>query len=280
VGELGDPDGGDWRAGDRGLELTLRTAEKDAHSGRYGGAARNALRELAALLAGLHDAAGRIVVAGFGDDAQPITDAARAATAALPFDEDAWYRLIGASPWGDPALTPRERTTLAPTIEINGMWGGCTGAGTKTVLPAEAHAKITMRLAPGMDPARAQARLRAHLLAHVPDGVRLELTPEAGGRRRRRSIRSIRWLAALAILEEATGKRAFPARAGGTIPITALFKELMGIDSMTFGLAMPDEDVHAPNEFFRLESFDRGLVTWPRLLRALGGMEAAALRTA
>jgi acetylornithine deacetylase/succinyl-diaminopimelate desuccinylase-like protein len=262
-----------------GVEMTLRTAAKDGHSGRYGGAARNALREMAALLASLHDAEGRILVAGIGDDAVPITNAMREAAAVLPFDERQWYADFGGLPWGDPADTVRERTTLRPTIEINGLWGGYTGAGTKTVLPAEAHAKITMRLAPGMDPARAQARLRAHLFAHLPEGVRLDLTPEAGGTPASTLDASHPMVkAALDVLEQVEGKRAYPARAGGTIPITALFKEMMGIDSMTFGLAMPDEDVHAPNEFFRLSSFDRGLKTWPLLLTRLGRLTPADFR--
>jgi acetylornithine deacetylase/succinyl-diaminopimelate desuccinylase-like protein len=254
-----------------GLELTLRTAAKDGHSGRYGGAARNALREIAALLASIHDAEGRILVAGFADDAKPVTNAARAATAALPFDEAEWSAQLGATPWGDPAYTVRERTTLRPTIEINGLWGGYTGAGGKTVLPAEAHAKLTMRLAPGMDPAQAQARLRAHLLANTPPGVVLELTPERGGTPANTLDDDHPMLrAALGVLEQVHGQKAFPARAGGTIPITAIFKAMLGMDSMTFGLAMPDEDVHAPNEFFRLSSFDAGLKTWPMLLTELG----------
>jgi acetylornithine deacetylase/succinyl-diaminopimelate desuccinylase-like protein len=262
-----------------GLEMTLRTAAKDGHSGRYGGAARNALREMAALLASLHDDQGRIRVLGFGDDAVPITNAMRAAAAALPFDEAQWYADFGGVPWGDPADTVRERTTLRPTIEINGMWGGYTGAGTKTVLPAEAHAKITMRLAPGMDPAHAQARLRTHLQSHTPPRVQLDLSPERGGTPAATLDEDHPMLrAALGVLEREHGQRAYAARAGGTLPITAIFKEMLGMDSMMFGLAMPDEDVHAPNEFFRLSSFDEGLRTWPMLLSELGKLTPADFR--
>jgi acetylornithine deacetylase/succinyl-diaminopimelate desuccinylase-like protein len=262
-----------------GLELTLRTAAKDGHSGRYGGATRNALREMAALLASLHDDQGRIVVAGFGDDARPISNAMRAAAAALPFDEAQWYADFGGVPWGDPAFTVRERTTLRPTIEINGLWGGYTGAGTKTVLPAEAHAKLTMRLAPGMDPAQAQVRLRAHLLAHLPAGVQLDLSPEQGGTPAATLDEEHPMLqAALGVLEQVHGQRAYATRAGGTLPITAIFKEMLGMESMMFGLAMPDEDVHAPNEFFRLSSFDEGLRTWPMLLSELGKLSERAFR--
>ncbi len=259
-----------------GLEISLRTASKDGHSGRYGGAARNALREMAALLASIHDDQGRILVAGFGADAKPVTNAVRASAAALPFDEAEWYAQFGGVPWGDPAYTVRERTTVRPTIEINGMWGGYQGAGTKTVLPAEAHAKITMRLSPGMDPGRAQAALRAHLVAQVAPGVQLELTPEAGGTPANSLDEDHPMLrAALGVLERVHGQRAYPSRAGGTIPITAIFKEMLGMDSMTFGLAMPDEDVHAPNEFWRLSSFEAGLKTWPMLLTELGKLTPA-----
>lgn len=262
-----------------GLEITLRTADKDGHSGRYGGAARNALREMAALLAGLHDEQGRILVAGFGDDAKPISNAMRAAAAAIPADDVQWYAGIGGLPWGDPAYTVRERTTLRPTIEINGMWGGYTGEGTKTVLPAEAHAKITMRLAPGMQPARAQAALRAHLMAHVAPGVRLELSEERGGTPAATLDEDHPMLrAALGVLAAVHGQPAYPARGGGSIPITAIFKEMLGMESMTFGLASPDEDVHAPNEFFRLESFDLGLRSWPMLFRELGRLSEEEFR--
>jgi len=258
------------------MEITLRTGTKDGHSGRYGGAARNALREMAALMAGLHDEQGRIQVAGFGDDAMPISNAARVAAAAVPFDEQAFFDNIGGAPWGDPSYTVRELTTLRPTIELNGMWGGYTGAGTKTVLPAEAHAKITMRLSPGMSPAKAAAALRAHLMSQVPEGVMLEVNSESGGTPANSLPEDHPMLvAALSVLQRAHGQTAYPARAGGSIPITAIFKELLGIDTMTFGLAMPDEDVHAPNEFFRLDSFDEGLQTWPMLLTELGNLTKA-----
>ena len=258
-----------------GLELTVRTADSDGHSGRYGGAARNALREIMALLTTLHDDQGRIQVANFGADAAPISNAARAAAAAVPFDEAQFFGDFGGTRWGDPAYTVREATTLRPTIEFNGLWGGYTGAGGKTVLPAEAHAKITMRLSPGMSPANAQAALRAHLCAQLPKGVTLEIAEEFGGtpsnslQEEHRLVRT-----ALAVLEAASGQPAFPSRAGGSIPITAIFKEMLGLDAMTFGLAMPDEGAHAPNEFFRLSSFDEGLRTWPMLFSALGEMSA------
>lgn len=156
------------------LQFSLRTARKDAHSGKVGGAMRNALHEMARLLATLHDEQGRVTVEGFEAGAAPFTNALRAETASLPMDEAAWYAEFGATPFGDPAYTVRERTTLRPTVEVNGMWGGYTGQGGKTVTPAEAHAKLTMRLIPGQDPAAAQAAVKAHLERHAPPGVALE----------------------------------------------------------------------------------------------------------
>jgi acetylornithine deacetylase/succinyl-diaminopimelate desuccinylase-like protein len=259
-----------------GLEFTLRTAQKDGHSGRYGGAARNACVELAALLGSLHDRQGRILVEGFGDDATPVTNAARAAAAALPFSEEKFFADIGGLEWGDPSFTVRERTTLRPTVEVNGMWGGYTGAGTKTVLPSEAHAKITMRLAPGMDPRRAGSKLREHLQTRVPAGVTLTITPERGGTPAPTLPEDHPLLlAASRVLEQVHKRKPVPVRSGGTLPVSAIFREMLGVDTLAFGLAMPDEDVHAPNEFFRLSSFDEGLRTWPMLLTEVGKLGAA-----
>jgi acetylornithine deacetylase/succinyl-diaminopimelate desuccinylase-like protein len=251
----------------------LRTAAKDAHSGRVGGAVRNALHEMAKLVASLHDAQGRIRVEGFLDGAMDVTQDIRAEAAALPFDEAAWYAELGAAPFGDPDYTVRERTTVRPTVEVNGMWGGYTGAGGKTVLPCEAHAKLTMRLVPGQEPAAAQEAVKRHLEAQCPAGVALEFHYRPGGTRAFvLGAQHPLLLAAERVTEWVHGRRPVRTRAGGTVPITTLFHESLGIDSLMFGLAMPDEDAHAPNEFFRLSSLDEGLRSWPLLLTELGAL--------
>ncbi len=262
-----------------GMEFTLRTAQKDAHSGRVGGAVRNALVEMAKLIATLHDDQGRIQVAGFFDGAMAVTNSVRADAAALPFDEAEWYAELGASPFGDPAYTVRERTTVRPTVEVNGMWGGYTGAGGKTVLPCEAHAKLTMRLVPGQDPGHAQASVRRHLEAHAPEGVSLSFSTRGDGTAAYSLSPDSRLLqAAERVIETVTGRKPVRTRAGGTIPITTLFHDQLGFDTLTFGLAMPDEDVHAPNEFFRLSSLDEGLRSWPLLLSDLGRLKPVDVR--
>ncbi len=257
------------------LQFALRTAAKDAHSGKVGGALRNALHEMARLVASLHDAQGRVLVEGF--DPGPPGNALRMEAATLPLDEAAWYAEFGATPFGDPAFTVRERTTIRPTVEVNGMWGGYTGEGGKTVTPAEAHAKLTMRLVPGQDPAAAQAAVRAHLERHAPAGVALTFRGRPGGTRAftlaaDHPLRA----AATAVLTRAKGGAA-PAlmRLGGTVPITTMMQERLGIGSLMFGLASADEDAHAPNEFFRLSSLAEGLRLWPMLLTELGRMRAA-----
>jgi acetylornithine deacetylase/succinyl-diaminopimelate desuccinylase-like protein len=253
------------------LQFSLRTAEKDAHSGRVGGALRNALHEMARLVATLHDDQGRVLVEGFEAGALSLTEAVRAESASVPLDEAAWYANYGASPFGDPAYTVRERTTLRPTVEVNGMWGGYTGQGGKTVTPALAQAKLTMRLVPGQDPAAAQAAVKAHLERHAPTGVTLEFDYTPGGTRAYtlgadHPLRA----AAAAVLRREKGAEPAVMRLGGTVPITTIFQEQLGIDSLMFGLASADEDAHAPNEFFRLSSLEEGLRLWPLLLTELG----------
>ncbi|MBD0274733.1 MAG: M20/M25/M40 family metallo-hydrolase [Acetobacteraceae bacterium] len=263
------------------LQFSLRTAKKDAHSGKVGGAMRNALHEMARLVATLHDEEGRVSVEGFEAGAFPVTAALRAECASLPLDEAAWYAEFGGSPFGDPAYTVRERTTLRPTVEVNGMWGGYTGQGGKTVTPAEAHAKLTMRLVPGQDPAAAQAAVKAHLERRAPPGVALEFQHGPGGTRAYtlgadHPLRA----AAAAVLRREKGAEPAVMCLGGTVPITTLFQERLGMDSLMFGLASADEDAHAPNEFFRLSSLDEGLRLWPLLLTELARMPLAAFQRA
>jgi len=256
--------------GNRGiasLEVKVRTAAKDVHSGRYGGAIRNALQELAALMATLHDSEGRIAVPAFMAEVPKLTAQQRQDTAALPFDHAAFYAGISGSPYGDSAYTVRERLTLQPTIEINGMWGGYTGPGSKTVIPCEAQAKITMRLVPGQDPDKAALAVRRHLEAQCQPGVTLAFSEISGGSPAFSLVPDHPLLAAAAaVVERTTGRRPIPTRGGGTLPITSIFKEMLGLDTLAFGFAMPDEDAHAPNEFFRISSLHDGLRAWPLLL--------------
>jgi acetylornithine deacetylase/succinyl-diaminopimelate desuccinylase-like protein len=263
--------------GNTGFEVKLTTAAKDLHSGKYGGAVRNALHEMAKLVASLHDAEGRIAVAGYLDGVTPPSKQARHDTAAFPVDEEAFCAEVGAAPLGEPGYTLRERLTLRPAIDVNGMWGGYTGVGAKTVIPREARAKLTMRLVAGQDPEQARSLVRAHLLAQCPQGVQLEFLMQGGGSPASSlPIEHPLVRAGSVVLERLLGQRPVPVRLAATVPITALFKRLLGIETLMFAFGLPDEDVHAPNEFFRLSSIPLGLRAWVMLLDELGQVDPAA----
>ena len=262
--------------GNTGFEVTLTTADKDLHSGKYGGAVRNALHEMAKLVASLHDADGRIAVAGYLDAVPPPTNQQRNDTAAFAVDEAAFCAEVGAAPLGEPGYTLRERLTLRPSIDVNGMWGGYTGPGGKTVIAREARAKLTMRLVAEQEPDTARNLVRAHLEARCPPGVRLRFDMRGAGSPAS-SLPPGHPLvrAGSTVLQRLLGQKPVPVRLAATVPITALFKRLLGIETLMFAFGLPDEDVHAPNEFYRLSSIPLGLRAWVMLLDELGRMDPA-----
>ena len=249
-----------------GLELTLTAASKDLHSGRHGGGVANPLHAMAALIASLHESDGRVAVAGFYDEVRELSSGERAAIAALPYDERAYLAQVGApSAFGEPGYTTLERQWTRPTLEVNGMWGGYQGPGQKTVIPSEAHAKITCRLVPDQDPDEVAARVRRHLEAHVPPGVRLSLSlADHGSRAAHIAADHFALKAADAALQATYGVRPLVVRMGGTVPIAELFQRHMGLDTVFFSFSTADEDFHAPNEFFRVHRLHEGLEAWAR----------------
>jgi acetylornithine deacetylase/succinyl-diaminopimelate desuccinylase-like protein len=259
-----------------GLELTLTTAAKDLHSGRHGGGVSNPLHAMATLIASLHDADGRVTVDGFYDDVRELSSQERAALAALPFDERAYLAQIGASSLaGEIGYTTLERQWTRPTLEVNGLWGGYQGPGQKTVIPNEAHAKITCRLVPDQRPDAVAARVRRHLEAHPPAGAHASVTVvDHGSRAAQIPTDHFALKAADAALSATYGVRPLVVRMGGTVPIADVFQRRMGIDTLFFSFSTADEDFHAPNEFFRLHRLDEGLEAWARLLKILGEADA------
>ena len=276
-------DGGMWRInepsltlGNRGLaslELTLRGPGKDLHSGRHGGSVPNPLHAMARLIASLHQPDGRVAVAGFYDSVREVSEGERADIARLPFDEAVYLKEVGAAAAvGEPGYTTLERQWTRPTLEVNGMWGGYQGPGSKTIVPGEAHAKITCRLVPNQDPEEVVALVKRHLESHVPPGTRLTVTPGEHGARPAHIARSHPVLkAAEAALEEVYGVKPLLVRMGGTIPVAETFQRLMGLDTVYFSFSTGDEDFHAPNEFFRVHRLHEGLAAWARLWNRLGG---------
>jgi acetylornithine deacetylase/succinyl-diaminopimelate desuccinylase-like protein len=254
------------------LELTLTGPAKDLHSGRHGGSVANPLHALARLIASLHRPDGGVAVRGFYDRVRELSPAERAEIAALPFDEAAYLAQVGAAAAvGEPGYSTLERQWTRPTLEVNGMWGGYLGSGSKTVVPSEAHAKITCRLVPDQDPEEVVALVRRHLEAHLPPGTRLSLAPGEPGARPAHVARDHPVLqAAEAALREVYGVGPLIVRMGGTIPVAEIFTRLMGLDTVYFSFSTGDEDFHAPNEFFRLHRLHEGLAAWARLWHRLG----------
>ena len=274
-------DGAMWRPGEPsltlsakglcGLEVRVRTADQDLHSGRHGGGVPNALHALAEILAGLHDADGRVQVQGFYDRVRPLTAGDRAEIAALDFDEDQYRQSLGiAELTGEAGYSTLERQWARPTLEVNGMGGGYQGAGGKTVVPREAFAKITCRLVPDQEPEEVVALVRAEIARRAPRGARVEVAEE-GGRSRPYRMPADHPVLPLAaeVLLEAMGRAPVRVRMGGTEPCAELFLSAFGAPTLFFSFSTVDEQYHAPNEFFRLERFDQGLVAWTELLRRL-----------
>ncbi len=255
-----------------GLTLTLTAAAKDLHSGRHGGGVANPLHALARLIASLHEPEGRVAVAGFYDDVRELTEAEREAIAALPYDEQAYLTQVGApAAFGEPGYTTLERQWTRPTLEVNGLWGGYQGPGQKTVIPTEAHAKITCRLVPDQDPDMVASRVARHLEAHVPPGTRLTVAvSDHGSRAAHIAGDHFALLAADEALRATYGVRPLIVRMGGTVPIAQLFQRHLALDTVFFSFSTADEDFHASNEFFRVHRLHEGLEAWARYWTILG----------
>lgn len=266
--------------GNAALEFRLTSAGKDLHSGRYGGGIRNALHEIARLIATLHDADGRVAVAGFNAGAVLPTSRQRADTAAFPYDETRFFADVAAAPHGEPGYSPREQITLRPTLDVNGLWGGYTGQGVKTIIPCVANAKITVRVVEGQDPRQIIQAVLTHLQRHCPPGCSLEIvTVSDGSPASTLAPHHPLVSAAEKVLEHDWRREPIHVRLGASVPVTSLFKETLCIDTLMFGFNLPDEDVHAPNEFFRLGSIPEGMRAWALLLDELGRYTPEAFHT-
>jgi acetylornithine deacetylase/succinyl-diaminopimelate desuccinylase-like protein len=247
----------------RGLayfELRITGPSHDLHSGMYGGVVHNPAIVLANLISGMHNSAGQITLPGFYDRVRPLSTEERTALAALPMDDN-YYRQITGAPqlWGEAGFSPVERVGARPTLDVNGMLSGFTGAGSKTVIPAWAMAKISMRLVPDQDPAEVHQQLLSYLQQHAPASVRWELTAMAGGPA---SISDIHQPGAQALVQALTtvwGKAPLFKREGGSIPVVGEMQTILGIDSVLTGFGLPDDNLHAPNEKLHLPTWYKGI---------------------
>ena len=253
-------------------EVTLKGPARDLHSGLFGGSALNPVNVLARILGGLHDDAGRIQVPGFYDAVLPASEQEKADWQALNFDESAFLAGIDLStPGGEKGLHALERIWARPTADINGLWGGYTGAGSKTIIPAQASAKVSFRLVPAQDPHAIYAGFQRFVNERVPAGMRVEFTP-FGMSRGLQIATDTPWVtAARAALGAEYGRAPVMIGSGGSIPVVEQIKRTLNIDSLMMGFGLDDDQIHSPNEKFEVRCFHQGTRSHVRLLGALRG---------
>lgn len=243
-----------------GVQINVSGAKGDLHSGLYGGGVQNPIHALADILSSFHDEHGTIAVEGFYDSVRELTAEERAAFAALDFSEEGIKEEAGVKElFGEPGFTYLEQTWARPTLEVNGVFGGFSGEGIKTVLPAKAGAKITCRLVPDQDPYEIVELLRKHIEANKPAGVDIEITDFDKGKPFITPMDHPLIQAAGRSYETQYNEKTAYIRAGGSIPIVSTFDEILGTPVIMMGFALSTENFHAPNEHFHLENFDKGL---------------------
>jgi acetylornithine deacetylase/succinyl-diaminopimelate desuccinylase-like protein len=234
----------------------------DLHSGQFGGAVENPANALAQIIAALKGPDGRIRIPGFYDDVVALTDAERKALTALPFDEETYREHLGVPALaGEIGYSVLERRGARPTLDVNGMWAGFQGEGSKTIIPAHAHAKVSSRLVSDQDPKRIFEHFRDYVLAVAPPGVRVSVTSLGSGRASLTPIDHPATQAAARAIEQVFGKQPLFIREGGSIPICASFERVLGLPVVLAGFTNPDDNAHAPNESLLLDNFEKGIRT-------------------
>jgi acetylornithine deacetylase/succinyl-diaminopimelate desuccinylase-like protein len=239
-------------------QVDLVGPEEDIHSGSFGGAVRNPLHELATLLAGLHDSRGRVTIPGFYDDVAPLDEHERQLFAKLPFDEETWLSAaLSRTTYGEAGYSTLERVWTRPTAEVNGLWGGYTGAGFKTVIPKAAHAKLSFRLVADQDPHRVVELVRRWVAASTPEGVTSSVTFGAGGRPCHTDWDDPAVDVLRAAMGKAFGTEVLIAREGGSGPEADL-AEVVGAPVVFLGVGLPDDRFHGPDERVRIPMLVKG----------------------
>jgi acetylornithine deacetylase/succinyl-diaminopimelate desuccinylase-like protein len=244
------------------MEVEVTGPNRDLHSGVYGGAVANPINVLCDMIASLHDENGRVTIPGFYDKVVELTTTEREALNKAPFDLESYKKELGiADVRGEKGFTTLERTGVRPTLDVNGIWGGYTGEGAKTVLPSKASAKISMRLVPGQISSEITEIFTRHIKSIAPNSVKVKVTAHHGGEPAVTSTSSSAYKAASSAFEEVWNKKPIPTRDGGSIPIVALFKRELGLDTVLMGFGLDSDAIHSPNEHFGVKNFVLGIET-------------------
>jgi acetylornithine deacetylase/succinyl-diaminopimelate desuccinylase-like protein len=255
------------------IEVEVTGPNRDLHSGVYGGAVANPITILAKMIASLHDENNHITIPGFYDDVAVATDEERKLMAMAPFDAKEYATDLGVKElWGEKGFSTNERTGIRPTIELNGIWGGYTGEGAKTVLPSKAFAKISARLVPNQGTDKITELLINHLQKIAPANVTVKASLHHGGEPYMTPIDSKAYKAAAKALETTFGKTPIPVRGGGSIPICALFEKELGIKIVFMGFGLDSDNLHSPNEKFNIDNFYKGIETIPHFHKCFAEM--------
>jgi acetylornithine deacetylase/succinyl-diaminopimelate desuccinylase-like protein len=253
------------------LEVELTGPNRDLHSGIYGGAVPNPINVLCEMIASLHDREGKITVPGFYDQVTELSSEERHELAKIPFDLEEYKKALHLKDvQGEKGYTTIERTSIRPTLDVNGIWGGYTGEGAKTVIASKAHAKISMRLVPNQDPQVITSIFTRYFQSIAPPSVTVTVTPHHGGVPIVISTENKAYQAASKAFETCWGKAPLPSREGGSIPIVALFKNELGIDSLLMGFGLDEDAIHSPNESYGVQNFFKGIETIVAFYKELG----------
>jgi acetylornithine deacetylase/succinyl-diaminopimelate desuccinylase-like protein len=244
------------------MEVEVTGPNRDLHSGVYGGAVANPINVLSKMIASLHDERGSVTIPGFYDKVAALTAEERKAMNEAPFNLDEYKKDLDiADIQGEEGYTTIERTGIRPTLDVNGIWGGYTGEGAKTVLPSKAHAKISMRLVPNQISSEITELFTKHFKSIAPKGVKVKVTAHHGGEPAVTPTDSKAYQAASAAFVEVFGKTPIPTRDGGSIPIVALFKKELGLDTVLMGFGFDSDAIHSPNEHYGIKNFVLGIET-------------------
>ncbi|MGM0668061.1 MAG: dipeptidase [Bacteroidota bacterium] len=256
------------------MEVEVTGPNRDLHSGLYGGAVANPVNILCKMIASLTDEKNRITIPGFYDDVLVASEKERAEMAKRPYNEKEYKKAIDVDALaGEESYTTHERLGIRPSLDVNGIWGGFTGKGAKTILPGKAHAKISMRLVPNQDSLKISRLFEKHFKSIAPEGVKVKVEYLHGGQAYVSPIDSAEYLAASKAMEEAFGKKPIPVRSGGSIPIISTFEKTLGIKSILLGFGLDEDAIHSPNESYPLFNFFKGIETIPLFYKYYTGSE-------